>query len=282
MSCQRFSCTWALAVALSGVASAVSAAPTLYSVQSNGDDHLYSINAATGVATDLGSLSFGDAEGLAFIGNTLYAIGGTTGELWNITTPPGVLVGATGARNGTDAGFDYDNVTGKLYNLNGSGGGSSLYTVNPATGAVTLMGSNNIFGDGLAIASSGNAYSIDGVFSDSLYSINLATGAANLIGNLGLGDISVQFGLTFGDDGALYGLDSGGHLYTFNTGTGAASLIANTTCGGNACSGWEGLASQQQLSTVPEPGSLALALLGLGLAGVSFRRRSFTPQQVDF
>jgi len=237
MTFQRISRAWAFAVALSGVATAAGASPVLYSVQSNGDDHLYSIDAATGVATDLGRLAFGDAEGLAFAGSTLYAVGGSTQELWNITTPPGVLVGATGTRNGIDAGLDFDNRSGTMYNLNGDQGTSSLYTINLATGAATLVGSNGVFGDGFAVGPTGSAYAIDGIFTDSLYGIDLLTGAASLIGNLGLGDISVQFGLTFGDDGALYGLDSNGNLYRLNTSTGAATLVATTTCGGNACSG---------------------------------------------
>jgi len=274
MNFQRISRAWAFAVALSGVATAAGASPVLYSVQSNGDDHLYSIDAATGVATDLGRLAFDDAEGLAFAGSTLYAVGGSTQELWNITTPPGVLVGATGNRNGIDAGLDFDNRSGTMYNLNGGQGASSLYTINLATGAATLVGSNGVFGDGFAVGPTGSAYSIDGIFTDSLYGIDLLTGAASLIGNLGLGDISVQFGLTFGDDGALYGLDSNGNLYRLNTSTGAATLVATTTCGGNACSGWEGLAAQQGPAGVPEPGSLALAMLGLGLAGAATRRRT--------
>ena len=274
MTFQRISRAWAFAVALTGVATAAGASPVLYSVQSNGDDHLYSIDAATGVATDLGRLAFDDAEGLAFAGSTLYAVGGTTHELWNITTPPGVLVGATGTRNGLDAGLDFDERSGTMYNLNGDQGASSLYTINLATGAATLVGSNGVFGDGFAVGPTGSAYAIDGIFADSLYGIDLLTGAASLIGNLGLGNISVQFGLTFGDDGALYGLDFNGSLYRLNTSTGAATLVATTTCGGNVCGGWEGLAAQQGPAGVPEPGSLALAMLGLGLAGAATRRRA--------
>ena len=274
MTFQRISRAWAFAVALTGVATAAGASPVLYSVQSNGDDHLYSIDAATGVATDLGRLAFDDAEGLAFAGSTLYAVGGTTHELWNVTTPPGVLVGATGTRNGLDAGLDFDVRSGTMYNLNGDQGASSLYTINLATGAATLVGSNGVFGDGFAVGPTGSAYAIDGIFTDSLYGIDLLTGAASLIGNLGLGNISVQFGLTFGDDGALYGLDFNGSLYRLNTSTGAATLVATTTCGGNVCGGWEGLAALQGPAGVPEPGSLALAMLGLGLAGAATRRRA--------
>lgn len=245
------------------------ASPTLYSVQSNGNDHLYRIDAATGVATDLGLLTFADAEGLAFIGNTLYAIGGTIGELWNITTPPGSLVGLTGPRNGLDAGLDYNSADGRLYNYNGNNGSSALYSINPATGLATLIGSSSVFLDGLAINGAGQAFGIDGIFSDALYSVDLATGTPTLIGGLGLGDINTQFGLTFAD-GTLYGVSADGSLYSFNTTTGAATFLVNTTCDGQPCGGWEGLAALQA-SPVPEPGSLAL--MGIGLAAMAGARR---------
>jgi hypothetical protein len=249
----------------------VSAAPTLYSVSSNGNDHLYRIDAMTGVATDLGLIAFGDAEGLAFANSSLYAIGGSVPEFWNITTPPGILVGSTGPRNGIDAGLDFNVASGVMYNMNSDIGLGSLYTINLATGAATLVGSDKVFIDGFAIDASGNAFGIDGAFSDSLYSVNLATGAATLIGSLGIG-IDDQFGLAF-TEGTLYGISDSGDIYTLNTATGAATLLSSTTCGGLACSGWEGLAAQQQ--QVPEPGTLALfglALLGL-VYGQSSRRR---------
>lgn len=259
-----------LALAALGLPLVASAGPTLYSVQSNNNDHLYSIDAATGVATDLGLLAFGDAEGLAFIGSSLFAIGGSVGELWNITTPPGSLVGATGPRSGVDAGLDYNSANGLLYNYNATGGGGSLYVIDPITGLATLVGSSSVFLDGLAINSAGQAFGIDGIFSDSLYSVDLATGATALIGGLGIGDISVQFGLTDAD-GTLYGLNSNGSLYSFNTLTGAATFLASTTCDGQACGAWEGLAALQG-TAVPEPGSLALVGLGLA-AAVGTRRR---------
>ena len=108
------------------IAATLSAAPICYSVNSNGTDRLYRIDLTTGVATDLGALSFIDAEGVEIVNGTIYGIGGTTNEFWNLTTPPGSLIGATGTRNGVDAGLGYNPATGTLYNLNGSSGSSSL------------------------------------------------------------------------------------------------------------------------------------------------------------
>jgi len=162
------------------------AGPIGFSVRSEGDDHLYRIDLLTGVATDLGLVGVGDAEGLAFVGSKLYAIGtGTTfnHQLWNITDPPGFLVGRTGIRGGVDAGLDYDARTGTLYAYEGNTAGGALYRIDPATGAATLVGQNDQFADGLAIDEAGQAFVIDNVTSTtndvaSLYRLDLGTGGS--------------------------------------------------------------------------------------------------------
>lgn len=249
------------------------AGPIGYSVRSNVDDHLYQIDLATGAATDLGELDFGDAEGISFgTDGELYAIGGFDEEFWKITTPPGSMVGWTGPRDGVDAGLGLDPTTGKLYNLNGGFDGSSLYTVNQATGATTLVGSSQNYGDNLAIDASGSAFAIDAIFADSLFSVNLSTGALTLIGGLGIGDVSVQVGSSFDSSGVLWMLDSEGAIRTVNTVTGLATLVAHVNVAGTILVGWEGLAIQTgAVPTIPEPGTFAL--LGLGLVALRRRRK---------
>lgn len=227
----------AAGLALSFVASAP-AQVIGYSVQSNGNDHLYAIDLTTGAATDLGLVGLNDAEGIAAVGNDLYAIGGTVAELWNITTPPGSLVGPTGARNGVDAGLEYDPSTATLYNMQGTGGSSSLYTIDIATGAATLVGTNAVFGDGLAIDSSGQAYTADFIFQDGLYTVDLNTGAATFVGGFNIGNVSLQAGLAFDGSDVLWAITSGGAIYSIDTATGAATFSASVSVGG----GWEGLA----------------------------------------
>ncbi len=125
-------CRWGRAVvgALGLLVVPAAVAQTGFTVTSDGNQHLYRVDLQTGVATDLGLLNFADSEGLSFVGTTLYAVGGSTTELWNITTPPGSPVGSTGPRMGADSGLAYSTVAATLYNLNGDffgGLGSFLY-----------------------------------------------------------------------------------------------------------------------------------------------------------
>ena len=212
--------------------------PFAFSIQSNGDDRLYRIDLSTGYAKPLGGpMDFGDAEGMA-IGSKgmVYAIGGTVEELWNVGSPPGVLIGSTGSRSGSDAGLDY--YDGMLYNVNSG----QLYRINPATGSASPVGSNTTFLDGLAIRGDGAAFATDWIFTDSLYQVYLSNGTATLVGSLGLGSVSAQSGLSFLGD-TLYAITSNGEIYTIDTSTGTATFVASVTLDGfTAAGGWEGLA----------------------------------------
>ncbi len=245
------------------LASAASA-QVAYSVRSNADDHVYEINLATGIATDLGLISFGDAEGLAFgPGGQLYAIGGTVNEFWNITTPPGALVGDTGPRIGIDAGLDFHN--GVMYHTSGSGPTlTGLYTVDIGTGAATFVAELNLFADNIAIdPSTGVAYGIDAIFDDQVFTFDLLTGSTTVLGGLGLGNVSQQVGTAFGG-GTLYALFGDGNLYTINLATGQATLLTQVRDPtGLVLDGWEGLA------IIPAPG----VPLVLGFAGLLRARR---------
>ena len=212
-----------------------------YSVDSNVSDSLFEINLASGAATNLGGIGFGDAEGLAWVEDTLYAIGGTEAELWDITSPPGTLVGNTGARNGLDAGLDVDPTTGRLYNFQGNIDGSFLYEINPSTGAASLIGTNSVFGDGLAINCDGMAYTADFIFDDALFSVDLGTGAATRVGPLNIGNVSLQCGLAFAN-GTLYAITSDSRLWTINTSTGQATQVATVS----GSTGFEGFATKQE------------------------------------
>ncbi len=126
---------------LSPLCGRVEAAPIGYSVRAHASDYLYAIDLSTGVATNIGRLEFGDAEGLAIIDDTLFTIGGGEETFWNITVPPGSFIGDTGVRLGGDAGLA-ETRSGVLYNLQGDLNGTShLYRIDSATGAASFIGS---------------------------------------------------------------------------------------------------------------------------------------------
>ncbi|MBX3378261.1 MAG: S8 family serine peptidase [Phycisphaeraceae bacterium] len=225
-----------------------------YSVQSNGNDRLYRIDMETGEAVDLGLVGNGDMEGLSFgpDGN-LYGITGsataTTGQLWNISIPPGSQVGGSFARNGIDAGMDY--FDGALFQLQGNNSTSSiLYRINPNTGAPTLVGNGAFFGDNIAINTLGAAFAVDAIFNFTLYSVNLSNGAMAAVGPLGITG-SLQGGTSFSADNILYLLCSDGRIFTINTATGAATHRATVTVNGVTTGGWEGLAIDRFSAAAP-------------------------------
>jgi hypothetical protein len=203
------------------------------------------------------------------VGKTLYTVGGSIEEFWNITTPPGFKVGDTGERDGADAGLSYDPISRKMFNNNG-GLDTSLYEINLATGAATFIGSDDIYTDGLGINAQGVAYAAKWIGTNSLYTIDLGTGNHTLVGGLGVSNVGPQSGLSFDSSGTLWALVESGAIYTLNTSTGAATFVANVVdAAGNTLGGFEGLAIQ----SVPEPSTMLL--LGGGLLGLLAFRRKF-------
>jgi hypothetical protein len=114
-------------------------------------------------------------------------------------------------------------INSTLYGASYATGTGNLYSINPADGNLTLIGSSGITIDDFGSTAGGGLYAVS--TSSNLYSINATNGAATLIGNTGL-SLS-GFRALSNSGGALYFAD-GTSIYTLNTATGAATLIGST------------------------------------------------------
>ena len=131
----------------------------------------------------------------------------------------GICYGSTGAAEPTNPG--------------------ALITIDPLTGAGTLVGPTGIIGEdgpavrALAIKSTGEMYAMSNTASSDLYSVNASTGAGTYVANTGLlrpGDI------VFDANDALYAVDETDILYTVDEVTGTRMVVGATgaTLGGLA------------------------------------------------
>ena len=173
--------------------------------------------------------------------STMYAIDGFSAAHTNafvtVDTATGVISNVATSTNTLGEGWsslDYDPTTGNLYAASAAcGSTSTLWTINPATGASTLVG--DITGAacivGIAVSPDGLMYGID-IVSDALFAIDKTNGSAALIGSIGFNANYAQ-DMTFDHStGVLYyaGFDAGAftdQMYTVDLATGAATAIGN-------------------------------------------------------
>ncbi len=254
-----------------------SADPIMWVAYSGG---LATVDIGTGVIiTDTNSAS--PAESIAFAPNgTLY--GSSLEGLYTINTATGsaTLVGDYSTEI-TNIAFGPD---GTLYGLTSQApdGTTDLVTINPATAAISVVGSN---GEDAPLYTGGLAF-VDGWLyafgvSDGLYSIDPATGAATLVG-LGANNLDAFRGLASPDGSSLCGVvtapgpqGSGYNLYTVNTSTAADSFVFNFGDPYIDLGGVNDITfGPESGSPTPEPSSGLLTAIGLAGAlvmGLVFR-----------
>lgn len=273
------------------LAAALPATPAMagvgYSVQSDGNQKLYRIDLATGVATPVSgsSTGFDGIEGLAFLPgcSALYGVDDVKDRLvvCDRTTGKCESIGSLGV-DVTDTGLTFAN-DGNLYmSTDAPKDPLKIYKVDPATGNAAWLGNQEMEVTGLA-ANPTAVYGIGGDGKDNLVVIDLVSGKATPIGPLT--SVTLQDGgLDFDKDGTLYGINDLGpgsgkasELFKINLETGKATVVARIKDDkGRPLFGFEGLAIDEGMCAVrgfgsavaidvPVADTLGLAVLGLGL-----------------
>jgi hypothetical protein len=116
-------------------------------------EQLFRINVATGAATAIGPqgqdvTGLAGRAGIASCPSGVFGIGGdNTNNLvcMNLTTGAATTIGPTG-RNFSDGGIDFDPATGVLWGVLDTAPPSEIITINPTTGAATLVGTVSVGG----------------------------------------------------------------------------------------------------------------------------------------
>ena len=146
----------------------------------------------------------------------------------NVTT-----VGAAGLQSGnTPTGLTCDKSTGILYAACTSGSESLLYTVDPSTGAATLIGPTGIPAlIDIAIDGTGQMYGYD-IVGDNAYKIDKTNGTATMLGSIGF-DASYAQGMGWDPASdaiymAAYNVSTGGgELRLFDKVTGNTAVLGS-------------------------------------------------------
>ena len=267
------------------------AAGTGYSVQSDGNQKLYRIDLATGVATPVGGATgFEGIEGLAFgpACKTLYGVDDVKDRLvtCDIKTGGCASIGTLGV-DVTDTGLAFAN-NGKIYmSTDAPKNPIRFFEVDPVTGFASWIGNQGTEVTGLA-ANTFGVWGVGGDGKDDLVTLNPGTGKATTIGKLR--NVTLQDGgLDFDRDGTLYGLNDlgpgapssgrGSQLFKIDMLTGTATLVATLKePSGKPINGFEGLAidggicalagfGEGETVDAPALDVWGMGLLALGLAG---------------
>jgi hypothetical protein len=212
-----------------------------------GTDSLGTIDLNTGVFTQISTVAVSDYE-LGVYGGALYGAGAQCGCLIQLNTSTGVPTFAPTYFQQNASGFGvlngFGSTTGGLFAMAAAipGGVNYLWSINPATGVPTQIGSTGVIaGGGTGYLSASNdssklywegqnlpGESQSNGYTDTLYSINTSTGAATLIGTWtfnGYSNTGNPFSMVF-TGGTLWANFYSSGFGTINTSSGAQTLVS--------------------------------------------------------
>ncbi len=130
----------------------------------------------------------------------------------------------------------------QFYVSEAGGGANNFYSVDPATGATTLIGVSNAADSFTELAGDPTDGTLYASTSTGLYTIDPATGAATFIANFG-GDFAggdIMIAIAIDDAGVMYGHEIlNDVIYTIDKATGVATLLGPTGVNANFAQGMD-------------------------------------------
>ena len=204
-----------------------------------GSDSLGTIDLNTGVFTPISTVAVSDYE-LGAYGGALYGAGLQCGCLFQLNPSTGVPTFAPTYFQQNASGFGalngFGSTSNGLFAMAAAvpGGINYLWSINPATGVPTQIGSTGVVaGGGTGYLSASNDstqlyWEVQNGCTDTLYGINASTGAATMIGTAGAcypSPAGNPFSMVF-TGGVLWANFYSAGFGTINTSTGAQTLVS--------------------------------------------------------
>ncbi len=259
-----------IVVALSFTTPLIEASPIVYMTNQANPTAFGTADLGADSYTSISTSLTHQIVGLGSTNGALYGAGASSSTLYQINTTTGALT-AVGS-----AGFTYWDLGSTLSGLYGLDSSGNLYSVDATSGGSTLLGSTGLSVQaGTTTLSNGSSTLYFAGANGDLYTLSTTNGAATVVGFMGNGvrlgqNVPLEMSALDLAGGTLYG-DEGSPgsnvVFTMNTSSGAATAVTAISGAPGSADGWAQIVGTSG-GSVPEPGTSALLLVGLGLASI--------------